>query len=196
MTVNSSVASDHYLFTQAVMHQKADLVWRCHAGAVAAASIALACFNPGWAMYMTFPCLLAATLEGTLIGSLLPAPANQILHPIIVTCLVINAGAAAFGFATGMGYQHALQSYLTKVWCSPGLASCAGLWNVCAEESVSPFLSGPDLPHAGCCVPASTCLHVLLLRTSCNRWCLWLCCCCLQAVTDDTSGCLAVAYKH
>lgn len=64
---------------------------------------------------MTFPCLLAATLEGTLIGSLLPPPANRILHPIIVTCLVINAGAAVFGLATGMSYQQTLQSYLTKV---------------------------------------------------------------------------------
>lgn len=64
---------------------------------------------------MTFPCLLAATLEGTLIGSLLPAPANRILHPIIVTCLVINAGAAVFGLATGIGYHQTLQSYLTKV---------------------------------------------------------------------------------
>jgi len=85
------------------------------AGGVAAVSVALACFNHGWAIYMTFPCLLAATLEGTLIGSLLPAPANRILHPIIVTCLVINAGAAVFGLATGMGYQQTLQSYLTKV---------------------------------------------------------------------------------
>lgn len=83
-------------------------------GAVAAVSVALACLNPSWAMYMSFPCLLAATLEGTLIGSLLPAPANRILHPIIVTCLVINAAAAVFGFATGVGYQQALHSYLTK----------------------------------------------------------------------------------
>ncbi|DBA89179.1 hypothetical protein WJX77_010210 [Trebouxia sp. C0004] len=83
-------------------------------GGVAAVSVALACFNPGWAIYMTFPCLLAATLEGTLIGSLLPSPANRILHPIIVTCLVINAGAAVFGLASGMGYQQTLQSYLTK----------------------------------------------------------------------------------
>lgn len=66
-------------------------------------------------MYMSFPCLLAATLEGTLIGSLLPAPANRILHPIIVTCLVINAAAAVFGSATGLGYQHTLEIYLTKV---------------------------------------------------------------------------------
>ena len=64
---------------------------------------------------MTFPCLLAATLEGTLIGSLLPAPANRVLHPIIVTCLVINATAAVFGLATGIGYQHTLEVYLTKV---------------------------------------------------------------------------------
>lgn len=66
-------------------------------------------------MYMTFPCLLAGTLEGTLIGSLLPPPANRILHPIIVTCLVINATAAVFGSATGVGYHHTLESYLTKV---------------------------------------------------------------------------------
>lgn len=66
-------------------------------------------------MYMSFPCLLAATLEGTLLGSLLPAPANRILHPIIVTCLVINATAALFGFATGVGYHQTLQNYLTKV---------------------------------------------------------------------------------
>ena len=85
------------------------------AGAVAAAAIALACFNPGWAMYMSFPCLLAATVEGTLVGSLLPAPANRILHPIIITCLVINAGAAIFGAATGVGYHQVLQGYLTKV---------------------------------------------------------------------------------
>ena len=66
-------------------------------------------------MYMSFPCLLAATLEGTLLGSLLPAPANKILHPIIVTCLAVNAGAAVFGAATGAGYYSTLQSYLTKV---------------------------------------------------------------------------------
>ena len=66
-------------------------------------------------MYMSFPCLLAATLEGTLIGSLLPAPANRVLHPIIVTCLVINATAAVFGSVTGSGYHHTLESYLTKV---------------------------------------------------------------------------------
>ena len=82
---------------------------------MAAVAVALACFNPGWAMYMSFPCLLAATLEGTLLGSLLPAPANRILHPIIVTCLVINATAAVFGLATGVGYHQTLQSYMTKV---------------------------------------------------------------------------------
>lgn len=87
----------------------------CNAGIVAAAAVGLACFNPGWSMYMTFPCLLAATLEGTLIGALLPAPANRVLHPIIVTCLVINATAAIFGSATGLGYYHTLESYLTKV---------------------------------------------------------------------------------
>ena len=68
-------------------------------------------------MYMAFPCLLAATLEGTLLGSLLPAPANKILHPIIVTGLSVNAGAAVYGAATGIGYQSVLQSYLTKVCC-------------------------------------------------------------------------------
>lgn len=88
------------------------------AGAIAVLSVALAVFNPGWAMYMSFPCLLAATLEGTLLGSLLPAPANKILHPIIVTGLSVNAGAAVFGAATGMGYHSVLQGYLTKVRCS------------------------------------------------------------------------------
>ncbi|KAL3139383.1 hypothetical protein ABBQ38_003717 [Trebouxia sp. C0009 RCD-2024] len=83
-------------------------------GVVATGAVGLASFNPGWAMYMTFPCLLAGTLEGTLIGSLLPPPANRILHPIIVTCLVINATAAVFGSATGVGYHHTLESYLTK----------------------------------------------------------------------------------
>ena len=79
------------------------------------ASLALALFNPGWSLYMTFPCLLAATMEGALLGSLLPAPANRILHPIIVTALAINGTAAGFGLLTGVGYQATLQSYLTKV---------------------------------------------------------------------------------
>lgn len=78
-------------------------------------SVALALFNPGWGIYVTFPCLLAATMEGALLGSLLPAPANRILHPIIVTALAINGAAAGFGLLTGLGYQATLQSYLTKV---------------------------------------------------------------------------------
>ena len=115
------------------------LLWKYkwwYTGAVAAVSVALACLNPSWAMYMSFPCLLAATLEGTLIGSLLPAPANRILHPIIVTCLVINAAAAVFGFATGVGYQQALHSYLTKVLCccclqASNKSNCALVLNCC-----------------------------------------------------------------
>ena len=54
-------------------------------------------------------------MGGQLLGSLLPAPANKILHPVIVTCLAINGAAAAFGAATGIGYEPALGSYITKV---------------------------------------------------------------------------------
>lgn len=82
---------------------------------MAVVAVAVAVFDPSLAPYMSFPCLLAATLEGTLLGSLLPPSVNKILHPIIVTCLSVNAGAALFGAATGMGWHSALQSYMTKV---------------------------------------------------------------------------------
>lgn len=86
------------------------------AGAVAVFSLAAAAFGPSqWATKLVIPFMLAATVEGLLIGSAIPKAIAKFVHPLITCGLIANFGAALYAAAIGWPYKEALRLYLTKV---------------------------------------------------------------------------------
>jgi len=63
---------------------------------------------------MALPFGLAATIGGYLIGCLVPKDLHGVLHPVLVTAVVANAGAALHGAIMGWSYTKAQQVYLAK----------------------------------------------------------------------------------
>eukprot|EP01025_Chloroclados_australasicus_P039922 TRINITY_DN41593_c0_g1_i1.p1 TRINITY_DN41593_c0_g1~~TRINITY_DN41593_c0_g1_i1.p1 ORF type:complete len:547 (-),score=82.51 TRINITY_DN41593_c0_g1_i1:281-1921(-) len=83
-------------------------------GVVAAASLIAAASSPDLVEVMHIPFLLAATVGGYLAGQALPVQAKAIVHPIITCGLLADLGALIYGQITGVGFDRALQMYLTK----------------------------------------------------------------------------------
>ncbi|KAG2454150.1 hypothetical protein HYH02_001186 [Chlamydomonas schloesseri] len=86
-------------------------------GAVAAASLAAtAVGGAGSALgaQMALPFGLAATVGGYLLGNAVPKTLQGLLHPVVVTALVANAGAALHGAVYGVSYDASLKMYYSK----------------------------------------------------------------------------------
>ncbi|GFR50813.1 hypothetical protein Agub_g13088 [Astrephomene gubernaculifera] len=86
-------------------------------GAVGAAALAAtAVGGPGSELgaRMALPFGLAATVGGYLLGNAVPKTLQGLLHPVVVTALVANAGAALHGSVFGVSYDTALKLYHTK----------------------------------------------------------------------------------
>ncbi len=84
--------------------------------AIAAASLAAAVFgSPAAAAAAAVPFGLAATVGGYLLGCLVPAALQGVLHPVVVTAVIGNAGVALLGSLQGLTYQAAQKAYLAKV---------------------------------------------------------------------------------
>ncbi len=71
--------------------------------------------GPDLAARAALPFGLAATVGGYLIGEQVPKELQGVLHPVVVTALVANAGAALHGELMGWSYTKAQQVYLAKV---------------------------------------------------------------------------------
>jgi hypothetical protein len=85
-------------------------------GTIAAASLAAAVFGaPDLAARMALPFGLAATVGGFLIGNLVPGKLHGVLHPVVVTAIIANAGAALYGTVRGLSYDVSQKVYLAKV---------------------------------------------------------------------------------
>lgn len=85
-------------------------------GLIAAASLAATALgSPELAARMALPFGLAATVGGYLLGSLVPAKLQGVLHPVVVTAVLGNLGAALHGAMRGLDYATAQTVYLAKV---------------------------------------------------------------------------------
>jgi hypothetical protein len=85
-------------------------------GAIAAVSMAATVMaKDALGAQMALPFGLAATIGGYLIGSAVPKDLHGVLHPVLVTAVVANAGAALHGAIMGWSYTKAQQVYLAKV---------------------------------------------------------------------------------
>lgn len=88
-------------------------------GTVAAVSLGVTLAMKGeWGMQMALPFGLAATVGGYLLGEAVPKDLHGILHPVVVTALVANAGAALHGAIMGWSYDMSQKVYLAKVGCA------------------------------------------------------------------------------
>ncbi|GLI65279.1 hypothetical protein VaNZ11_008771, partial [Volvox africanus] len=86
-------------------------------GAVAAASLATTAISGAGSSLgaqMALPFGLAATVGGYLLGNAVPKNLQGLLHPVVVTAIVANAGAALHGIVYGVGYDTALKMYYSK----------------------------------------------------------------------------------
>lgn len=63
---------------------------------------------------LALPFGLAATVFGYLAGNAVPKSLQGLLHPVVVTALVANAGAAVHGMVYGVEYDAALKMYYSK----------------------------------------------------------------------------------
>eukprot|EP00775_Hariotina_reticulata_P011013 gene11013-11167_t len=84
-------------------------------GVIAVASLAATVFGgPELGAQMALPFGLAATIGGYLIGELVPKAYHGVLHPVLVTAVLANAGCALQGSLLGWSYTKAQQMYLAK----------------------------------------------------------------------------------
>eukprot|EP00878_Enallax_costatus_P011408 GHUV01011911.1.p1 GENE.GHUV01011911.1~~GHUV01011911.1.p1 ORF type:complete len:377 (+),score=93.92 GHUV01011911.1:1322-2452(+) len=84
-------------------------------GAVFLASLAATALGgPDVGVRAALPLGLAATVGGYLLGEAVPKAYHGILHPVVVTAVVANAGAALHGKLMGWSYIKAQQVYLAK----------------------------------------------------------------------------------
>ncbi|GBF88340.1 plastidal glycolate glycerate translocator, chloroplastic [Raphidocelis subcapitata] len=84
-------------------------------GTIAVLSLVGAVFGaPDLAASMALPFGLAATVGGFLIGNLVPGKLQGVLHPVVVTALIANAGAALYGAVRGLSYDVSQKVYLAK----------------------------------------------------------------------------------
>lgn len=83
-------------------------------GAIAAVSAAVAVAAPAYASYAQVPFQMAATVGGFLLGNLVPKALQGVLHPVVVTSVIGNAGAALWGNMTGLAYDTSLKAYFAK----------------------------------------------------------------------------------
>ncbi|GLC58524.1 hypothetical protein PLESTB_001370500 [Pleodorina starrii] len=86
-------------------------------GAVAVASLAAtAAAGAGSSLgaQMALPFGLAATVGGYLLGNAVPKNLQGLLHPVVVTAIVANLGAALHGMVYGVGYDTSLKMYYSK----------------------------------------------------------------------------------
>lgn len=82
---------------------------------VAVGSLVAAAANPAWAPQLVTPFLLAATVEGLLLGEAVPKNIAKFVHPLITCAVFANGATALFAAATGAGYKETLAQYITKV---------------------------------------------------------------------------------
>ena len=115
--------------------------------AIFVASLLAAAMRPAeYAHTLARPCLLAATVEGLLIGSALPKGIQTVLHPLVVCTAVANLATFVFSKAVGWTYKYGLSEYITKVSFDSMISRHA--------HSRRPFLRlfvGRDLPVSPAC---------------------------------------------
>ncbi|WIA09396.1 hypothetical protein OEZ85_008802 [Tetradesmus obliquus] len=70
--------------------------------------------GPELGFQAALPLGLAATVGGYLLGEAVPKAYHGVLHPVVVTALAANAGAALHGKLMGWSYIKAQQVYLAK----------------------------------------------------------------------------------
>jgi len=84
-------------------------------GAAAVAALLSTLVSPtGLGPQMALPFCLACTVGGYLLGNAVPGKYHGYLHPVVVTALVANAGAALYGNVIGVDYDTALKIYYSK----------------------------------------------------------------------------------
>lgn len=84
-------------------------------GSIAAVSlVATLLGGPDIAAQMALPFGLAATVGGYLIGNLVPGKYHGVLHPVLITAVIGNLGAALHGYLRGLAYDAAQTVYLAK----------------------------------------------------------------------------------
>lgn len=84
-------------------------------GAIAATSLAATLIgDAATGLQMVLPFGLAATVGGFLIGNLVPAQYQGVLHPVVVTAFISNAGVAFHGALRGLAYDASQKVYLAK----------------------------------------------------------------------------------
>ncbi|KAG2487871.1 hypothetical protein HYH03_013584 [Edaphochlamys debaryana] len=82
------------------------------AGALAATAVGGAGSTLGAQMALPFG--LAATVLGYLLGNAVPKTLQGLLHPVVVTALAANGGAALHGAVYGVAYDTSLKMYYSK----------------------------------------------------------------------------------
>eukprot|EP00879_Flechtneria_rotunda_P015351 GHRR01016047.1.p1 GENE.GHRR01016047.1~~GHRR01016047.1.p1 ORF type:complete len:495 (+),score=199.38 GHRR01016047.1:155-1639(+) len=81
--------------------------------------------GPELARQAALPMGLAATVGGYLLGEAVPKAYHGVLHPVVVTAVVANAGAALHGKLMGWSYLTAQKVYLAKVSSDGSLMTLA-----------------------------------------------------------------------
>eukprot|EP00197_Chlamydomonas_leiostraca_P003092 CAMPEP_0202869602 /NCGR_PEP_ID=MMETSP1391-20130828/12544_1 /ASSEMBLY_ACC=CAM_ASM_000867 /TAXON_ID=1034604 /ORGANISM="Chlamydomonas leiostraca, Strain SAG 11-49" /LENGTH=506 /DNA_ID=CAMNT_0049549939 /DNA_START=116 /DNA_END=1636 /DNA_ORIENTATION=- len=90
-------------------------------GAIAAVSLGATLANPAqWGAAAALPFNTAMTLLGFLAGNAMPKVVQSVLHPVVMTALVANAGAALHGKLMGISYAGAQKVYYSKNMAAMG----------------------------------------------------------------------------
>lgn len=83
-------------------------------GAIAAVSLLVAVLDNSLVPKVMLPFQLACTVGGYIVGCAVPKALQNLLHPVVVTAVLANAGAAAIGSLQGYDYVYSLKAYYAK----------------------------------------------------------------------------------
>lgn len=83
-------------------------------GGIAGLSYLVAAVVPSLAHQMLLPFQLACTVGGYIVGCAVPKDLQGLLHPVVVTAVLANLGAAAIGALNGYDYLYSLKAFYAK----------------------------------------------------------------------------------
>lgn len=95
-----------------------------------------------WAVNLQMPFMLASTVMGYLIGTVVPSAVSTVLHPLITCALVANLGAFAYTSVSGLTFDTIAKSYLAKV--------CPAYIKFCGERLLVKGAWESSLTASGC----------------------------------------------